>query len=133
MSIRIIMIAIALMSGACGAMNPALPPAPVHAAQTEYRYLLGPSDQLEITVQRHPELTAKLPIRPDGRITLQLIEDVVAIGKSATELAREIEQRLSKFVRDPAVTVMVSHFVGNSNEQVRVVGQATKPAALPDS
>lgn len=130
MNLRTLSWLLAALLSAC-AMNPSLPPAPARAPQTDYRYLLGPGDQLEISVQQRPELTARVPIRPDGRITLQLIEDIVAIGKSSTDLAREIEQRLSKFVRDPTVTVIVTHFVGNSNEQVRVVGQATKPAALP--
>jgi polysaccharide export outer membrane protein len=72
-----------------------------------------------------------VPVCPDGKITAPLIEDLVAIGRTPSELGREIEERLKKYVREPTVTVGVSNFVGNSSEQVRVVGQAMKPAALP--
>jgi polysaccharide export outer membrane protein len=82
-------------------------------------------------VGRHPELSTKVPVRPDGKITAPLIEDLVAIGRTPAELGREIEERLKKYVREPNVTVSITSFVGNANEQVRVVGQATKPAALP--
>jgi polysaccharide export outer membrane protein len=109
----------------------ALPPAPVKAAQPNYQYQIGPGDALEISVWRHPELSTKVPVRPDGKITAPLIEDLVAIGRTPAELGREIEQRLMKYVREPNVTVMVASFVGNASEQVRVVGQAMKPAALP--
>ena len=108
-----------------------LPPAPQKAATPNYQYQIGPGDQLEITVWRNPELSAKVPVRPDGRITSPLIEDMVAVGKNPADLAREIEERLKKFIRDPNVTVLINQFVGNSQHQVRVVGQATKPAALP--
>ena len=108
-----------------------LPPAPSKAEQTAYQYQIGPGDALEINVWRHPELSAKVPVRPDGKITAPLIEDIVAIGRTPADLSREIEGRLKKYVREPNVTVSITSFVGNSNEQVRVVGQAAKPAALP--
>jgi polysaccharide export outer membrane protein len=72
-----------------------------------------------------------VPVRPDGKVTSPLIEDLVAVGKSPAALAREIEQRLARYIREPSVTVLVTTFVGNSSEQVRVVGQAARPAALP--
>jgi polysaccharide export outer membrane protein len=108
-----------------------LPPAPNKAATPNYSYQIGPGDQLEINVWRNPELSSRVPVRPDGRITSPLIEDMVAVGKSPAELAREIEERLKKYILDPTVTVLVSQFVGNSKHQVRVVGQAARPAALP--
>jgi polysaccharide export outer membrane protein len=108
-----------------------LPPAPPKAATPNYDYQVGPGDQLEINVWRNPELSARVPVRPDGRITSPLIEDMVAVGKTPAELGREIEERLKKYIRDPTVTVLVSQFVGNSQHQVRVVGQAARPAALP--
>jgi polysaccharide export outer membrane protein len=122
-------IATAVVLGGCAASS--LPPAPQKAASTGYRYQIGPGDQLEINVWRNPELSAKVPVRPDGKITTPLIEDLQAVGKHPADLAREIEQRLSKYIRDPAVTVLVTGFVGNATEQVRVVGQASRPAALP--
>jgi polysaccharide export outer membrane protein len=109
-----------------------LPPAPTKAAAVpNYSYQIGPGDVLEISVWRHPELSAKVPVRPDGRITVPLIEDMSAAGRSPADLAREIETRLAKYVREPNVSVLVTSFVGNASEQVRVVGQALKPAAIP--
>ncbi len=119
----------ALVLAACASSS--LPPAPAKAASTAYQYQVGPGDQLEINVWRHPELSARVPVRPDGKVTSPLIEDLVAVGKSPATLAREIEQRLAKYIREPSVTVLVTSFVGNSSEQVRVVGQAARPAALP--
>ena len=72
-----------------------------------------------------------VPVRPDGKITAPLIEDLVALGKDSTTLAREIEKQLSKYVREPIVTVIVTGFVGPYSEQIRVVGEAAKPQALP--
>ena len=71
-----------------------------------------------------------MPVRPDGKVTTPLIEDITAIGRTPADLSREIEKRLAKFVREPSVTIAVTNFVGNTSEQVRVVGQASKPAAL---
>lgn len=106
------------------------PPAPKTAAVPDYRYQIGPGDQLNIVVWRNPELSGVVPVRPDGKITAPLIEDMVAIGKDATELAREIEEKLRKYIQNPVVTVVVKNFVGPAAEQVRVVGQAAKPQAL---
>ena len=100
-------------------------------APVDYDYLIGPGDQLTIFVWRNPELTQSVPVRPDGKISVPLVEDLPAADKTATELAREIEVALSKFVRDPLVTVIVSSFQGVYQTQVRVVGQATDPRALP--
>ena len=120
-------LAIALLAG-CATGN--LPSAPATAAAPDYKYLIGPGDQLDIVVWRSPELSGTVPVRPDGKITSPLIEDMVAIGKDPTELAREIEGRLKKYIKDPVVTVVVKNFVGPSAEQIRVVGQAAKPQAL---
>lgn len=107
-----------------------LPPAPVKAATPEYRYLIGAGDSLNISVWRNPELSATVPVRPDGKITAPLVEDIVAIGKNPTDLAREMEEKLKKYIQDPVVTIVVQGFVGPTSEQVRIVGQATRPAAL---
>ncbi len=76
-------------------------------------------------------MSASVPVRPDGKITTPLIEDVQASGKTPTELAREMETRLGKYIKNPVVTVIVTSFVGRFSEQIRVVGQATRPQSLP--
>lgn len=107
------------------------PPAPVSAADSQYNYLIGPGDTVNIVVWRNPELSMSVPVRPDGRITTPLVEDPPAIGKDATTLARDIEQALAKYIREPVVTVIVTGFVGPYSEQIRVVGEAAKPQILP--
>jgi len=114
--------------GGCATQD--LPQAPSKAAQPEYLYKIGPGDALQINVWRHPELSVTLPVRPDGKITAPLIEDMIAIDRTPAELAREIEEKLKKFIREPSVTIAVTSFVGNTSAQVRVVGQAAKPAAI---
>lgn len=112
-------------------INGGYPPAPSTVASSDYRYLIGPGDTVNIIVWRNPELSMSVPVRPDGRIASPLIEDMMAAGKDSTELARDIEKQLGKFVRDPVVTVIVTNFVGPYSQQVRVVGEAAKPQALP--
>ena len=72
-----------------------------------------------------------VPVRPDGKITTPLVEDLPASGKTSTQLARDIEQALSKYIQQPVVTVVVTDFVGPYTEQIRVIGEASKPQALP--
>ncbi|MBY0342063.1 MAG: polysaccharide export protein [Rhodocyclaceae bacterium] len=106
------------------------PPAPKLASSDSYTYNIGPGDMLNIVVWRNPELSMTVPVRPDGKIAAPLIEDLPAIGKNPTTLARDIEAALGKFIRDPVVTVVVTNFVGPYSEQIRVVGEATKPQIL---
>jgi len=106
------------------------PPAPQSAATPDYKYLIGPLDTVNIVVWRNPELSMAVPVRPDGRITTPLVEDVQALGKNPAELARELEKALSKFIRDPVVTVIVNNFNGPSTEQIRIIGEAAKPQAV---
>jgi polysaccharide export outer membrane protein len=107
------------------------PPAPTSASTQDYNYVVGPGDSLNIIVWRNPELSMAVPVRPDGKVTTPLIDELVAQGKNPIELAREIEKALGKFVRDPVVTVIVTGFVGPYSEQIRVVGEAAKPQFLP--
>lgn len=107
------------------------PPAPVSAATPDYRYLIGPLDTINIIVWRNPELSLSVPVRPDGKISTPLVEDLPAIGRNPTDLARDIEKALGKYTRDPVVTVVVSSFQGASSEQIRIVGEAAKPQAIP--
>lgn len=113
-----------------GCATTGLPPAPVAAASADYNYIIGAGDSVNIVVWRNPELSMSVPVRPDGKITAPLIEDLIAQGKDPTTLAREIEKQLSKFVREPIVTVIVGGFVGPYSEQIRVLGEAAKPQAL---
>lgn len=93
-------------------------------------YLIGPGDSVNIVVWRNPEVSMVVPVRPDGKITTPLVEDQPASGKTPTQLARDLEKALSKYIQEPVVTVIVNGFVGPYSEQIRVIGQATKPQAL---
>lgn len=94
-------------------------------------YVIGSGDSLNIFVWRNPELSSTTTVRPDGRITTPLIEDVQASGKTTTQLARDMEKELETYIKNPVVTVMVGGAKGPFNQQVRVVGQAAQPQALP--
>lgn len=107
------------------------PPAPALAATPDYNYLVGPGDTLNIIVWRNPELSLSVPVRPDGKFSTPLIDELVAQDKSSVSIARDIEKKLEKFVRDPVVTVIVTSFVGPYDQQIRVVGEAAKPQSLP--
>jgi polysaccharide biosynthesis/export protein len=120
-----------LLTTGC-AMQHSHPLAPARAdsaASTDY--LVGPGDSLNIVVWRNPEVSTTVPVRPDGKFTTPLVEDIQASGKTTTQLARDIEKALSKYIQDPIVSVMVTQFSGPFSEQIRVVGQAAKPQALP--
>lgn len=116
---------------ACAGSGSKYPPAPVSAATTDYNYIVGPGDSLNIIVWRNPELSMSVPVRPDGKVTTPLVDELVAQGKTSSEIARDVEKALSKYVRDPIVTVIVTGFVGPYSEQIRVVGEAAKPQFLP--
>ena len=106
------------------------PPAPAAAASADYNYIIGPGDNVNIVVWRNPELSMSVPVRPDGKITAPLVDDLLAMGKDPSTLARDFEKELGKFIRDPVVTVIVTSFVGPYSEQIRVVGEAAKPQTL---
>lgn len=95
-------------------------------------YVIGPGDTLDIYVHRAPELTISgVPVRPDGRLSIPLVPDIDAAGRSPTRLSRDLEERLRRYVIDPNVTVIVRSFVGTSAQQIRVIGEATQPRAIP--
>jgi len=104
---------------------------PIETQVTDSQYLIGPGDAVNIIVWRNPEVSMSVPVRPDGKITTPLVEDLPAAGKTSTALARDIEKALAKYIQQPVVTVVVTNFIGNYSEQIRVIGQATKPQALP--
>jgi polysaccharide export outer membrane protein len=108
--------------------SPTLPAAPAPAVAPNY--LIGPGDTLQIFVWRNPELTSSVPVRPDGKISTPLVEDMVAVGKMPSELARDIEKVLGEFIRSPQVNVIVTVPV-SAFSQVKVIGQVTQPGSLP--
>lgn len=135
-TIRALFAAVAALSlAACGSMGgDNLAAAPVNAsdaAASAPDYLIGPLDQLEIFVWRAPELSTNITVRPDGRISTPLVEDMVAAGKTPSMLANDLEGALREYVRTPEVTVIVSNFSSTYDQQVRVLGEAQQPIALP--
>ncbi|MDX1251059.1 MAG: polysaccharide biosynthesis/export family protein [Gammaproteobacteria bacterium] len=96
-----------------------------------YNYLIGPGDNVNIFVWRNAEVSTSVTVRPDGKITTPLVEDLPASGKTPTQLARDIEKSLATYIKEPIVTVIVGGFIGPYSEQIRVVGEAAKPQALP--
>ena len=111
-----------------------LPSATTHPSLTkninDYNYLIGPGDSLNIFVWGNPEISGTFDVRPDGKISTSLVDDIDASGRTPSDLARSIEARLSEYVRDPIVTVIVQDFVGPYSEQVRVIGEASQPKAI---
>ena len=107
-----------------------LPPATYRTSMPAY--IIASGDNLEIFVWDSPQLVStQVLVRPDGKITIPLAEDVQASGKTPNELARELENRLTRYIKNPVVSVKVNSFVGRYSEQVRIIGQAAKPQSLP--
>jgi len=115
---------------ACSGMSGQHPAAPAGGAAGDYSYVIGAGDNLNIIVWRNPELSMSVPVRPDGKISTPLVDELVAQGKTSSEISRDIEKKLAAYVRDPVVTVIVTSFVGPYSEQIRVVGQAARPQFL---
>ena len=120
-------LAIAALAG-CAAPRPLAAPA---ETSPEIDYLIGPGDSISINVWRNPEVSQTVPVRPDGKITAPLVEDLPASGKTPSQLARDIEKALARYIQQPAVSVVVNGFVGTYDQQIRVIGQAAKPQSLP--
>ena len=108
---------------------PAVPPGPAGVAVSP-DYVIGPGDSLQVFVWRNPELTAVVPVRPDGKISTPLVEDMVAVGKSPSGLARDIEKVLAEYVKSPQVNVIVT-VPASVFGQIKVMGQVLHPQALP--
>lgn len=129
---RLFCLAAAVGVAGCGGsmLTPSeLPTGGASAASSDY--IIGPGDQLNVFVWRNPDISTSVPVRPDGRISTPLVEDMEAVGKTPTQLARDIEAVLAEYIRTPQVNVIVEGFVGTFGEQIRVVGQASEPRALP--
>jgi len=113
--------------------RPELPPA-AYVANKELpgeEYVIGPLDQLNIFVWRNPELSSKVQVRPDGRITTPLVNDMPAVGKTPAQLADDMKAALGEYVKSPIVSVIVENFSGTYSQQVRIVGATEKPASIP--
>ena len=133
-SILGIVTAAVLVNGCAVAQTPANPPAsPVASSKDEQdiskTYIIGPGDDLQVFVWRNPDLSVTIPVRPDGRISTPLVEDMIAVGKTPSQLARDIEKVLAEYVRSPQVNVIVSSPVSTFS-QIKIIGQVSKPQAL---
>jgi polysaccharide export outer membrane protein len=128
LSRAIALLAVLLVVAGCATKYP---PAPKEVAAGDYDYAIGPLDTVNIIVWRNPELSMVVPVRPDGKVTAPLVDDLLAQGKSPRALAQDIEKALEKYIRDPVVTVVVTNFAGVPSDQIRVIGEAAKPQALP--
>ncbi|WJW74467.1 polysaccharide export protein [Thiohalobacter sp. IOR34] len=125
----ILLLALGLLAGCSSTRYPA---APAVSGEVESPpYVIGPGDSVNIFVWRNEELSSSVPVRPDGRITTPLVEDLQAAGKTPSQLARDMEKALSTYVKNPVVTVIVTGFQGPYEKQIRVLGQAAQPSALP--
>lgn len=128
------LIAALLLSGCVGGGGPQLQPAPLVANREgpSAEYVIGPMDTLSIFVWRNPDLSAKnVQVRPDGRITTPLINDMPATGKTPSMLADDMRYALSEYIKDPIVSVIVESSAGTTSQQIRIVGATAKPAAIP--
>jgi len=125
------LVSVAVLSG-CAINGVEHPELPVASGDAQYstRYRIAPGDEVQIFVWRNPEVSTEVTVRPDGLLSAPLMEEVPAAGKTPAELARDMEEELSTYLRDPLVTVIVEEFSGNYREQIRVVGEATAPRAL---
>lgn len=121
-------LAVASLAGCSN--TPTYPPAPAQTSAYDWNYLVGPGDSVNVFVWRNPEVSGNFPVRPDGKMTMNLVEDLPASGKTPSQLARDIEKALGKYIQEPIVTVIVGGGVGPFDQQIRVVGEAAKPQAL---
>ncbi|MFO1407113.1 MAG: XrtA/PEP-CTERM system exopolysaccharide export protein [Steroidobacteraceae bacterium] len=106
------------------------PASSVLSAEEEASYVIGPGDQLQVFVWRNPELSTTVPVRPDGKISTPLVNDLVAVGKSPAQLSKDIEQVLGEYIRSPQVSVIVLQ-ARSAYSEVRVVGEVLRPQAVP--
>jgi polysaccharide export outer membrane protein len=131
--LRVLVLALPFAFGACANDPVGVPASSLGGApaQAVTDYVIGPGDNLSVFVYRSPELSMSVPVRPDGRISLPLVADIAAAGRTPVDLARDIEERLKEYIREPNVTVMVTGFVGPTSRLVRIVGEAAQPRSIP--
>ncbi len=116
------------LAGCAGSNYPLLEQAPLTQEQSQYH--IGPGDHLQVAVWKNPEVSEMVVVRPDGRISLPLIQDVDAAGLTAMQLSHDLEKAFLQYIKDPHVTVMLSRFVGTYHDTIRVVGEAISPQSL---
>lgn len=120
----------AVLAGGCATSSP---PPISDLSPVDSQYRIGSGDGLRIYVRDNPDLSLSVPVRPDGDISIPLVETIPAAGKTPVELAGDLETALSVYVRDPLVTVIVTSFVGTYSDQVRILGEASRPQSIPFS
>jgi polysaccharide export outer membrane protein len=107
-------------------------PAPYNEpVEANLMYVIGPGDSVGIYVFRNPELSTGAVVRPDGRMSLPLVPDIIAAGKTPAELAKDLEGYLKEYVKEPMVSVIVNGFSGPASRQVKVIGEAANPISIP--
>jgi len=121
---------LALLAACAGSSGTGALPTADQSLTPSAEYIIGPGDVLQVYVWDNPELTVEVPVRPDGMITIPLVEDMVAVSKTPTQLARDVETKLAEYVRTPQVNIIVKDFRGTYVKQIRVVGQAVSPQSL---
>ena len=124
-----VLTSIAPVGRAADELTPAPPPT-APDGQVSATYLIGPGDVLQVFVWRNPELSVTVPVRPDGRVSTPLVEDIVAVGKTPSTLARDIEKVLGEYLKSPQVNVIVTSPAG-ALSQVKVIGQVKTPEGVP--
>ena len=127
---RLLVAMVAALAVGCGTTYPPIP-VDQRSFEPDYNYVIGPGDVMEIFVWGNEELTTNGVVRPDGKFTTRLVEDMQASGKTSTELARDIEAAYSEYVKSAVVSVIVNGFVGVPEQQVRVIGEAQQPQSVP--
>jgi polysaccharide export outer membrane protein len=121
-----------LMPVAAHAQNDAAAPVPAMDAAMAATYQIGPGDELQIFVWKNPDLSVTVPVRPDGKISVPLVADMQAQGKTPTQLANDLHGALSKYIQDPVVSVMVKTISApGSSASIRVIGAAASPKSVP--
>jgi len=122
-----VLIALFGVLGGCSSM----PPKQVSEGIIKTPYIIGPGDVLQIYVRNNPDISVTVPVRPDGRISIPMVQTIRAAGETPATLANKLQNALSKYIRNPTVTVIVTQFVGTYSNQIKVVGEAVKPQAIP--
>lgn len=130
-SVAVLAIAVSLLTTGCVATKYPEISSSSDAGSDQYDYIIGAGDTLDIFVWGYEDLSVSVPVRPDGKITTRLVEDLTASGKTPTQLARDIEKRYESYVKRPVVTVTVNKFVGTTNQQIKVVGAGFQPRTVP--
>lgn len=106
-----------------------MPDAPP-ASPADAQYIIGPGDTIQVFVWRNPDLSVTVPVRPDGKISTPLVEDLTAVGKTSSQLARDVERVLGEYIRTPQVNIIVSNPISTFS-QVKVIGEVRNPQSLP--